>query len=898
MNLQKSFWYGTVLFLLVFLPACDNNTNTPVPTPLFPGCSESALIGHINLANTDTGPDIIHLDPGCTYTLSTAVESEILNNQTHHSGLPTIISDITIYGHNAVIDIQRIPGEPPIGHFYVDGTGDDEGDLKLYDLSLINGLRQIGGSVIVREGDLYASNTKFFDNGVGPMDLNDIQPGLGGAIYNLSGSVTIIDQSYFRGNFASKPPDQTSDLGGAIYNKNGDLTVYSTSFFMNSTAGMGGAIYSEKDSANFSGGLIVIEKSIFAGNRASRDGGAIALVNESNGPTYITDTLLSSNGADRSGGAIFSEGSDLIADFDKFLGNSAAFGGAIYSKRSGGGNPSVLHSQGSIYEINTVSDIGGAIYSENSDLFLDESEFNHNTASSCGAIRTGGHPYLEGEAGDPGAELSTELYIPASIEISGGSFSNNEAAQTHGGGICHLMGELSIQGTRFMSNQAAEYGGALFLLDKTDLSGVLLASNYAHVGGGAAIGYQSNIIPIPGEFDFVDPSTLNFTTQITNSEIYTNHAEGPGGGLFVNVGGRVSISKSTFVSNSTNSSGGGIYQTGGDLRITNSTFSENIASSGGGLYASGCTVAYSALDIKHSTFAHNVATNPLGGGGLNYRGEVNIQNSLITLNTNKDCRYSQCSSNNFSVPGSVDSDGSCGFSVTEPIPKIGPLSLNGGTTNNIPLLPGSPLINIAPDCAGLTDDQRGVSRPLPNPGDCDPGSYEFDPMDPPTAALMEPSPTPDPEISTLLPCDLFEELQYALILSNISPETSELTLYIKLAEGGMEFWNGLGEVAYSAWLGDAEAKGFQEQGFPGRIYFHFTLPGSAAGSVQDFQLFRDDCEDPLVSIPGVSIPEPDSPDPDQPSLVCKIGLDKDPCERAGGEYKDYGLTKPPECVCP
>jgi hypothetical protein len=279
-------------------------------------------------------------------------------------------------------------------------------------------------------------------------------------------------------------------------------------------------------------------------------------------------------------------------------------------------------------------------------------------------------------------------------------------------------------------------------------------------------------------------------------------------------------------------------------------------------------------------------------------GEVNIQNSLVTLNSNKDCRSGPCGWNNFSVAGSVDSDGSCGFSVTETDPKIGPLSYNGGATQTHALQSDSPLINTAPDCALLQDDQRGVHRPLPDPGDCDPGSYEFDTTDPPTAALMEPSPTPDPEISTLLPCDLFEELQYSLILSNIAQETNELTLHIKSTEEGLVFWDSLGVAAYSASLGDAEAEGFQEGGYPGRIYFHFTLPGSAAGSVQDFQLFRDDCNDPLVSIPQVSIPEPVSPDPDKPSLVCKKGLDKNSCEKAGGEYKDYGLTKPPECVCP
>ena len=896
MNLRKSFWAATVLFILLFISACDNNTSTPVVTPLYPGCDEGALIGQINQSNSNDKPDVIHLDPGCTYTLSTAIGSEIINGQTHHSGLPTIIEDLTIYGHNAVIEIDLASGEPPIGHFFVDASGDDDGDLKLYDLTLKDGLRQIGGAVIVYDGDLYASNTKFFDNGVGPMDINDIQPGLGGAIYNQFGSVTIIDQSYFRGNFASKPPDQTDDLGGAIYNKNGDLVVYSSSFNMNSTAGMGGAIYSEKDSENFRGGLIVIEKSSFVGNRASRDGGAIALVNEINGATFITDSIFSENYADVSGGAIFSKSSELKADHNTFESNLAAFGGAIYTKRSSGGNPSILSSEESTYDANSASQIGGAIYSENSDLYLDESEFKDNTASSCGAIRTGGHAYQEGDTWEPGAELGAELSVPATIEINGGRFEYNEAWLTHGGAICHLQGELSIQDTVFAHNQAEKYGGVLLLVDKSNLSGLLMSSNVALKNGGAvSIGYPFTMVQIPGESNLVDPSTLNFPVRIINSNLFNNWSGGVGAGLYINVGGRVSIAKSTFKTNWAISSGGGIYQIGGDLFITNSTFSQNSASNGGGLYALGCTVAHSALDIKHSTFAHNIATTPLGGGGLNYRGQVNIQNSLVTQSTNKDCRYSQCPTNNFSVPGSVDSDGSCGFPVTEIDPKIGPLAHNGGIAFSHALLSGSPLINIAPDCANLTDDQRGVQRPLPNPGgDCDPGSYEFDTTNPPNMASLEASPTPPS-----LPCVIFDELEYAVVLSNLAPATGELTLYVKLVDGqGLELWKGQGGAAYFASLGEAEAEGFQEVGFPGRIYFNFILPESAAGSVQDFQLSRDDCEGPLASIPGVSIPEQDSPDPDQPSLVCKKGLDKGPCEKTGGEYKDYGLVKPPECICP
>jgi hypothetical protein len=147
-------------------------------------------------------------------------------------------------------------------------------------------------------------------------------------------------------------------------------------------------------------------------------------------------------------------------------------------------------------------------------------------------------------------------------------------------------------------------------------------------------------------------------------------------------------------------------------------------------------------------------------------------------------------------------------------------------------------------------------------------------------------------------------LQYSLNLSNIPHGTTELTLNIKISSGdpgsddlGLEIWDALGEMAYSASLGDTEAEGYQEEGYPNRIYFHFTLPESAPGNVRDFRLFRVGCDDPLISIPGVTIPEQDPPDPDKPSLTCTKGLNKDSCEKAGGTWEDGGAVGASYCDC-
>jgi hypothetical protein len=164
---------------------------------------------------------------------------------------------------------------------------------------------------------------------------------------------------------------------------------------------------------------------------------------------------------------------------------------------------------------------------------------------------------------------------------------------------------------------------------------------------------------------------------------------------------------------------------------------------------------------------------------------------------------------------------------------------------------------------------------------------------------MEPSPSPDPEESTGPPCAPFDDLEHALILLNIPQGTSELRLYFKLTGGGLEFWDAAGEAAYWASLGTTEAEGYQEEGFPDRIYFLFSLPASVPGTGQDFQLFKEGCGDPLVSIPRVSIPEVFIPDADQPdSPTCKSGLEKNPCEKAGGTYNTHGGVSQPTCDCP
>ena len=246
----------------------------------------------------------------------------------------------------------------------------------------------------------------------------------------------------------------------------------------------------------------------------------------------------------------------------------------------------------------------------------------------------------------------------------------------------------------------------------------------------------------------------------------------------------------------------------------------------------------------------------------------------------------------------VDSIDGCGSFLTEPNPGIGPLSFNGGSNGIHELLPTSPLIDILPDCAGLVDDQRGVARPQGT--NCDPGAYEFDPSNPPEEFTYdEISLEPDDSSDN---CDPFANTEISLVMLNVAPGSTDLTLYLKVV-GGIEaalpaIQDEDVQKIITAMLGTTEANLCNLQGFEDRLYCMFTLPPNMLGTVQDLKVLKPDCDDPVLLLPGVSIPVPKpGVSIPVPKFECKESLSKDDCEAAGG-HMSSGVTAAPKCVCP
>ncbi|CAN5338607.1 hypothetical protein BH11PLA2_BH11PLA2_37150 [soil metagenome] len=189
-------------------------------------------------------------------------------------------------------------------------------------------------------------------------------------------------------------------------------------------------------------------------------------------------------------------------------------------------------------------------------------------------------------------------------------------------------------------------GGAILNLGNTTLTGTVLSGNTASYGGAIY--------------------SVNAATTIRNSTISGNSASGYGGGLWSD--GTSSIINSTFSGNSAYL-GGAIYNLVGPANITNTTISGNSAT----LYA---------------------------GGINNQFGTVNLNNTIVAGNT---------AVVNFDVQGGFGGTNNI-LNMTAAAAGLGTFGDYGGSARTIPLLPGSPAINVGNSTGAPTTDQRGLPR--------------------------------------------------------------------------------------------------------------------------------------------------------------------------------------------
>ena len=355
----------------------------------------------------------------------------------------------------------------------------------------------------------------------------------GGALY-AEGNVTIVD-STFTDNIASAD-------GGVLYAWNGDRTVsISNSVFDGNTAGFqGGAIsattvtvigstFTDSD-ASFGGAIsansATVTNSTFTGSSAV-SGGAVGAVT-----VTVANSTFTNNEGSNCGGAIYVDVTATVTN-STFSGNSSDCGGAIYSYDTA----TVANSTFT----NNSSTIGGAIYAD-STATVSNSTFRGNTADFYGGA----------------------IYADSTATVSASTFRGN-TADFYGGAIFSTTN--TVTSSTFISNSAI-LGGAI-RADTATVTSSTFTSNTSVNAGGAI--------------------QASATATVSNSTFTRNTSVNQGGAISASTG---AVAGSRFTRNTSGTHGGAIYFSSPaptDLRLMRrNSFSRNTAAVGGAMTLGPC----------------------------------------------------------------------------------------------------------------------------------------------------------------------------------------------------------------------------------------------------------------------------------------------------------------------
>jgi hypothetical protein len=309
-----------------------------------------------------------------------------------------------------------------------------------------------------------------------------------------------------------------------------------------------------------------------------------------------------------------------------------------------------------------------------------------------------------------GGGMNNESFIPSESSnpyLLNVSFLNNSAVE--GGGMRNMSYSSPIlEIVKFQNNTALRAGGGMLNVEQNTvtLRHVQFSGNVAGTGGGLANAYSNPVLE--------------------NVTFSNNSAEW--GGAITNAGSSPSIVNATFYGNSATTYGGAISnESNSNPTLTNVTISGNSAVTfGGGMYS----------DSSGATVVNSILYGNSGGEIYNAAGSAVVSYSLIQ--------------GGYLGTGNIDAD-----------PFLGPLQDNGGITQTMALLAGSPAIDAADDANCPPTDQREVLRPQGS--SCDMGAFESEdlvtppPMDIPTftpssTATYVPTSTP-----TLIPTATFTQ---------------------------------------------------------------------------------------------------------------------------------------------
>lgn len=516
-------------------------------------------------------------------------------------------------------------------------------DVYLDSVNIINCVasgalaKQGGGAIYAKNGDVHITNGSIISD-----NMADGASGSGGAILLDSAANLYISDSELSRNTASR-------AGGAIESNTGGNTVVDivSSMFVGNTTGAtpgnGGALH-------ITGlGDVIVSRSIFNGNIASAEGGALW---NGNGAMTIMRSLFinniaNGNDASNGGGALFNlRGTMTVGDSTQIEYNQAAgtsgSGGGIFNDSA-----ATLIINQSFVRYNIANRAGGGIEDQSgplssmtfTDLVLDSNIVNTNPGnggglhiSGAGSVTiTGGRANGNVAGSEGGALWNGAGTMTVSNFVIDGNIANGVGSDQGGAGIYNLRGLLEINNTQIINNRAdsgSASGGGILIDAGAGLiiRNSVVSNNFAKRAGG-------------GIEDNSGSSTILTLDKVTLSNNVASASPGNGGGVHITGAGNMSIKSSIVSNNTAGAEGGGLWNGSGTMTVDGTLISNNIAQGkdpdqgGGGIYnLSG------SLTVNNSIIRGNAvdSASASGGGILNdVNGTLTVNNSAIIGNRAK-----------------------------------------------------------------------------------------------------------------------------------------------------------------------------------------------------------------------------------------------------------------------
>ena len=283
-----------------------------------------------------------------------------------------------------------------------------------------------------------------------------------------------------------------------------------------------------------------------------------------------------------------------------------------------------------------------------------------------------------------------------------------------------LGGELTVDAARSVTLDASAISGGV-KLDGNN------ATRLATVASGASLTLKNLTLTRGngggGNGGAISSAGIVVAEDCTFSANAVSPTSGYGGAIFSSSGSVLTLTRCTFKGNSAYE-GGGVRSTNAALTATNCTFSSNNATIGGA-----CSIADGGPTavLTHLTISGNNATGnaggTYGGGGIFLTGKtVTLTNSIIAGNNsptgpdldtffgnNVTSAGGNLIGNNTRLIWTPLASDQIGTGAAPLVARLAPLAGNGGPTQTMALLAGSPALDKGVAVAAATD-QRGFTR--------------------------------------------------------------------------------------------------------------------------------------------------------------------------------------------